>query len=114
MTERIGIQFTSVVSPLVSLFLEEAETETYPYAVYNYDVTPVETKDGVVGLSSELTCSVVSDDFDEAEAIADNIAKAVASSMRSGDFFAYHRSTGCSCEEGIWQINLTYNIKQCK
>lgn len=114
MTERIGIQFTHLVGPLVSLFLGEAETESYPYAVYDYDVNPVYSKDGVDGLSSELTCVVVSNDYDEAQNIADAIVETLASDMQTDEFFAYLRNTGSSCEEGIWTINLEYNIKQSK
>lgn len=112
MTERIGQQLTSIVSPLVPFYLNEAETGSYPYAVYTYDVEPLETKDGVHHITAGVSLTVVSNDFDEAHEIARSISDAVESDMRGDGFFSALRSTASDCVDGVWLITQEYTIKQ--
>ena len=50
MIDSIGETIVRVVGPLVPVYLSEAETESYPYAVYELQSNPRLTKDGVARL----------------------------------------------------------------
>ena len=45
MTESIGTRLTALISPIVPLYLSEASTDTYPYAVYSQTLTYRRDKD---------------------------------------------------------------------
>lgn len=112
MIERIGKKLTEILAPIVSLNLSEAETEAYPYAVYDYNPIPTYTKDGIVGYSADVTLAVVSTQFDE----ADRIRQEVMDSINTiGDGFSVMlQEWSPECVEGIWIIQILFNIKQTK
>lgn len=114
MRDRIGIEFTHRVAPIVPLSLVEAETESYPYAVYNIDTTPVWTKDGVDHLNASVSLDIVSDDFDQANDISEAVAQTMEPDNQEGAISAKLLDTSVNCYEGIWIITQNYRIKQLK
>lgn len=112
MIESIGKKLTSVISQLVALNLSEAETEEYPYAVYDYTPNPVRTKDGIVAYKADVTVSVVSGSFDQADDIRARIAEAVSQHMNKDGYSAFLQEWTPECVEGIWTIEMIFNIKQ--
>lgn len=114
MRDRIGIEFTSRVAPLVPLSLVEAETEEYPYAVYNIDTETVMSKDGVHHLSASVSLDIVSDDFEQANNIAHSVSEVMGPFNQDGDMVAALRDTSVNCYEGIWIITQNYRINQYK
>lgn len=112
MEELIGKKFAEVAETYVPAFLSESESEDYPFLVYEQSVTPTRDKDGVYALRSELSAYIVSDNFDEADDIADNVTAAVDSAMNDGQFVTRLTSFRKDCQNGIWTITLNYTIKQ--
>ena len=128
--ELIGKVFTASCAGILPTYLSEAETEDYPYLVYSQSVTPILSKDGVIGYGSELTAHVYSNDFDEAEAKADVVAGEVngvhecevvtdsgsGSGSGSGSYtigiYFQPASLDRSCVDGIWDISMTWNVRQ--
>lgn len=111
MKERIGIEVNKIVSGHVDLYLSEAQTETYPYAVYTNSVTPVYTKDGWHHYESVVVITIYSLDLDEADEIADNIIADMQEYLPEG-YYARLTSSYPDCVEEVWSRELTFNIKQ--
>lgn len=112
MIEKIGKRLTEIISPIVPVNLSEAETESYPYAVYDYIPEPKVTKDGVVGYRAETTLSIMSPSYDEAHGIFEQIASAIETGMRSAEMYANILNWSPECEDGIWSINISLTINQ--
>lgn len=114
MIERIGKKLTEVIAPIVPLNLSEAETEVYPYASYEYVPEPKRTKDGIVGYRASAMVSIVSDDFDEAHGIKNDIVSAIESQMRTDSIYATVEDWEPECVEGQWHIDISVKINQSK
>lgn len=112
MTETIGEQITSLCTDLVPTFYSEAETESYPYMVYDQVVTEHRTKDGVYKLTSEVELKVVSNDFDEADDAASAVADCIDSFMNEDPYTARKGMVSKDCVEQIWTIQMNYTITQ--
>ena len=69
MKDEIGIRLTALVGPIVPFSYSEAETDSYPYAVYDLETRPSMTKDGIHHLTGDVTIIVVSEDYSEASNI---------------------------------------------
>lgn len=108
--EKIGKAFEAAVGNIAPCYLAEAETDEYPFIVYNQTVTPVWTKDGIGALQSTLEAAVVSADADEAEEVAGLVARAVRTQMTA--FGVVPQTLDRDCTNGIWQISLTWAITQ--
>ena len=111
MNERIGAYLTSLCGEIVPFYLAEAETETYPYAVYEQTVQTFYTKDGVYKFTADSYIRVYSKDFDEAQTKVDLIQAAITAHVDSA-FVIQHRATTKDCVEGVWVIELLYFVKQ--
>lgn len=114
MIERIGKKLTEVITPIVPLNLSEAETEEYPYASYSYVPEPKRTKDGIVGYRASAEVTIVSNDFDEAHGIKNDIVDAIESRMRTDGIYATVEEWEPECVEGLWHIDITVLINQNK
>lgn len=112
MKEQIGEKINEIISPIVPFFLSEAEVEHYPFSVYEQTVTPSFTKDGVYKFRSTAKISIVSDDFDEADAIANAVIDAIAEEMHDDKYSSLLSSVDKDCIEGVWTIELNYILNQ--
>lgn len=111
MKELIGQKLNEIISPIVPFFLSEAETSNYPFSVYNADIQPYYNKDGIYRYRASVNLNVVSNDFDDADAIANAIIAAIDEDM-TGNFSASLQSMNKDCSEGIWAIEVNYIINQ--
>jgi len=116
MTESIGIMLTNVCKGIVPFFLSEAQTESYPYAVYEYTPQEFRTKDGIYKITADVYIRVYSEDADDAEAKAAAIKEALdaycGTAYNNGQYILRLQATTESCTEGVWQIELQYFVKQ--
>lgn len=113
MTEAIGQRITELVDPIVPLSLDEAETEEYPYAYYGSAPVYHRDKDGTLyKITSDVTVSVVSKSFDEADGLAESVIGAVEGGMSGGGFRAELSSHQKTCYEGVWTIGLIFSVTQ--
>lgn len=110
MEDKIGIIVTSTVGGICPLYLYEAETAEYPYAVYSYVPEFRSTKDGVYRITADLTMDIYSDDFDEAHALALEVRDALVA--LGGVFRCREISNSMECVEGVWDIRWTYRVDQ--
>lgn len=110
--EEIGAKLTALVSPIVPLYYSEAQSTDYPYAVYEQNVSPTYTKDGIGLLTSACTVRIYSPDFDEADRLSDEVQAAIATEMNDSQFYTRCTLVSKDCLEDIWIIELDYTIKQ--
>lgn len=110
MTESIGEMLVTRVGSIVPLYLAEAETETYPYAVYELTATQYRTKDGVYKITAEPRIRIYDTDFDTADAKATAIRAAVE--ISSEQYIVEFRSVNKDCVDDVWVIELVYFVKQ--
>jgi len=108
--DTICTAFESAVAGIIPAYLAEAETDSYPFLVYNYTATPILSKDGPIGLEAYLTASIVADDFDTAEADAGLVAAAVRQNMT--EYGLVPQTISRDCIDGVWQIDLTWTVRQ--
>lgn len=114
MTEQIGHTFTTIAKQFADVYLSEAEVETFPFICYDQTVEESRTKDGVYKLTSNLSCRIVSNNFDLADSLREQVYDAIETEMNNDQFRAVAISTSKDCQDGIWTIELTYRINQFK
>ena len=114
MTDNLRATLVSAIQPIVPIRLSEAETNDYPFAVYDMTSEQLRDKDGVYGYSGATRISVVSESFDEADAIRASIEAAVDSAFVRPDYFSRLQSVEKDCIQGVWIIELNYILKQYK
>lgn len=112
MKETIGIRLNELISKYVDIYLAEAETEEYPYAVYTSDITPVYVKDGIHHYQADVVITVYAKDLDIINPIVDEILDAVAADMSGGKFSARLTRDHSDCMDGVWSRELNYTINQ--
>ena len=110
MTEQIGKQLKTKLSSIVTLYYAEAETETYPYAVYDMTVQERRSKSGVFALTADLAIRVYSKVYADAKGIADSVMTAMGS-LGTG-FVTKFQSSSKDCVEGVWCVELNYFVGQ--
>lgn len=112
MKETIGVRLTELASQFANFYFSEAEEEKYPYAVYDMTVTPIYTKDGIHHYEASVNVEVYAKELSVCDSIADNIDKAIADNMRSGQYGSFKLSDNKECSEEIWSRTMSYTIKQ--
>ena len=112
MKETIGIRLNELISKYVDIYLAEAETEEYPYAVYTPDITPVYVKDGIHHYRADVVITVYAKDLDIINPIVDKILDTVAADMSGGKFSARLTRDHPDCMDGVWSRELNYTINQ--
>ncbi len=112
MTESLHTQLESVLSAAgVDIVLSEAETNGYPFVTYEMTVNPVRSKDGVHSFTGLTTIRIVSDDFDDADALRATVEAAVEG-MAGSTYSVRLTAVDKDCLDGIWTIELNYTLKQ--
>ena len=97
----------------ITLFLSEAESEDYPYAVYDADYTPYYDKDGVYKIVAEVSVRGYSKDHVEAETLASAIDDLILSSFASGCYTVRQVSQlKKECLQETWSVAFQYRITQ--
>lgn len=116
MEDLIGTTITSTIDSIIGFglpfYLYEAESDTYPYAVYFYTPEYFSTKDGVYKIAADVTIQVYSMDFDEAFGKAQTIETALLAGMNTAHFRTRLSSTSKECVEEIWNVEFVYSIIQ--
>lgn len=112
MTDQIAQNIVQAISPIVPVFYSEAETESYPYAVYSYSPVFYRTKDEIYKIAAtDVEVHVYGPDYDILQAKQDQIISALAA--LTGDQFTVRvRSTISSRTEGVWDLTSYYSIIQ--
>jgi hypothetical protein len=111
MTENIGKHLTDICDFYVPFYQSEAESDVYPYAVFRHTPQEHSTKEGVYKITSEVSISVYSQDFDEAQAKADAIRAALDADNDPRFLIHFLRQSKQRSEE-VWSIELVYYVKQ--
>ena len=109
--DTIGKAFETAVAGIAPAYLSEAETDEYPFIVYDSMISTRLGKDGILAYDSSLRAVIVADDPNVAENIADAVALAVKTDMREA-YGVYPETLDRTCNSGIWQIDLTWTIRQ--
>jgi hypothetical protein len=111
MTESIGAKLTDLCEFILPFYLSEAETETYPYAVYEQTTQEFRTKDGVYKITAESTIRVYSTDFGEAQQKA-NAIRAALDGCNDARYIIQFLRQSKDCLEDVWCIEMVYYVKQ--
>ena len=112
--DKIAQKIIEIANAVVPTYLSEAQTESYPYGYYTQRVLPQYTKDGIAGYSSQTTLTIVSDDFDEADNLANTVNGELLSQLHDLNYSARLVNYDKNCIDNVWQMVLYYEIKQLK
>ena len=112
MDDRIGRTLVAAVKAVVPISLYEAETDVYPYAVYEHSPDYFRTKDGVYKIVSNLPVRVYGKRFADTRPLADKVEAAVLAAMNDGTFRTFTASRSDTCVEGIWRSEVRFLITQ--
>ena len=110
--DRIGKALVAAVRDIVPVSLFEAETDAYPYAVYEHSPEYFRTKDGVYKIVSSLPVTVYGKRFADTRPLADKVEEVVLSAMNDGTFMTFTVSRSDTCVEGIWRSEVRVQITQ--
>jgi len=112
MTEGIAARLVALCDGKAVLYLSEAESDTFPYAVYEADYTPSYNKDGVYRISADVTIHCYGKTFSEADTLATTVKGLIDTGM-AGDGYSYkEEGKAKNCSEGIWAVDLRYTMIQ--
>jgi hypothetical protein len=116
MKENIGSTLQTLCmsqqTPIL-LYLSEAESEAYPYAVYEADYTPYYDKDGVYKIVADVTVRGYSKDHVEAENLASSIDELILANFASGGYTVRQVSQlKKECLQETWSVGYQYRITQ--
>lgn len=112
MTDSLRAKLISVCAGVIEFQLSEAETDSYPYAVYDMTTNPLVDKDGVYGYMGDCKIRLVSDDVDTIDALRARVESAILSGMRDAIFFSRLVDVTKECVDDIWTIEMNYALKQ--
>lgn len=113
MTDSLRAKLTYVCAAAgVVLALSEAETDNYPYAVYDMTTSPLVDKDGVYGFLGDAKIRLVSDDVNAVDTLCATVESAILSGMRDTAFFSKLVDVTKECVDDIWTIELNYTLRQ--
>lgn len=112
--DRIGKALVAAVRDIVPVSLYEAETDAYPYAVYEHSPEFFRTKDGVYKIVSSLPVTVYGKTFSLTRPLADKVEEAVLAAMNDGAFRSITVSRSDTCVEGLWRSEVRFQITQYK
>lgn len=110
--DRIGKALVAAVRDIVPISLYEAETDAYPYAVYEHSPEYFRTKDGVYKIVSSLPVTVYGKTFSDTRPLADKVEEAVLAAMNDETFRTFTVSRSDTCVEGIWRSEIRFQITQ--
>lgn len=112
MDDRIGRTLVAAVKQVVPISLYEAETGSYPYAVYEHSPEYFRTKDGVYKIVSNLPVTVYGKRFSDTRPLADKVEETVLAAMNDNAFRTFTVSRSDTCVEGIWRSEVRFQITQ--
>lgn len=116
MTENIGHRLLDLCgaaeTPIV-LYLSEAESEDYPYAVYDADYVPYYDKDGVYKVVGDISVRAYAKDAATAQEVADAINAIVLTNFSTGGYTVRQLSQlKKECLQETWSVGYQYRITQ--
>jgi hypothetical protein len=116
MTENIGQRLLDLCgaaeTPIV-LYLSEAESEDYPYAVYDADYVPYYDKDGVYKVVGDISVRAYAKKAATAQEVADAINAIVLTNFSTGGYTVRQLSQlKKECLQETWSVGYQYRITQ--
>jgi len=112
-TENIGEKIVTLIGSIVTLYLSEAQTETYPYAVYEQTVSPVTDKSQeAIAYTADTTIRLYSKDFSDIDTKLQSVKTAIANGMDGSQYSAALTSESKNCVDDVWCLEITYQIFQ--
>lgn len=112
MKDTIGIRLTELASQHVEFYFSEAQTENYPYAVYEAPSTPVYTKDGIHHYEAAVTVTVYDKALERVNEIAEQIISDIMGSMNDGQYASRMNADTTYCTDEVWSREMSFTIKQ--
>ena len=112
MTDSLRDKLVNVLADVVPIYLSEADTEAYPWAVCDMTTHPVQDKDGVCGYTGDATIRLVGQDPGALDTLRSSVESAIATGMHDSTFGSWLISTDKECVEDLWTIELNYTLKQ--
>lgn len=114
MTESIGTRLLALCDAQdIVLYLSEAESEDYPYAVYDADYVPYYDKDGVYKIVANLEVKAYAKKAEIAQEISDAIDSIILTNFSSGGYTVRQLSQlKKDCLQETWSVGYQYRITQ--
>lgn len=102
----------TALSKILPIYPFEAPQGTRaPYGIYAKNVSPIRTKDGIVGYDGSVTISIYANTIDTVDSIAGQIISALDNVTIDGYSYYYEGSNEeCYSDVGLVQKELTFNI----
>ncbi len=116
MTENIGkrlLDLCSAAETPIVLYLSEAESEDYPYAVYDANYVPFYDKDGVYKIVGDIEVKAYAKKAETAQEIADAIDALVLTNFSTDGYTVRQLSQlKKECLQETWSVGYQYRITQ--
>ena len=116
MTENIGqrlLDLCSAAETPIVLYLSEAESEDYPYAVYDADYVPYYDKDGVYKVVGDIQVRAYAKKAETAQEMADAINDIVLTNFSTDGYTVRQLSQlKKECLQETWSVGYQYRITQ--
>ena len=112
MTDSLRDKLVNVLADVVPIYLSEADTEAYPWAVCDMTTHPVQDKDGICGYTGDATIRLVGQDPGALDTLRASVESAIATGMHDETFGSRLTDITKECVEDVWTIELTYTLKQ--
>lgn len=107
--KELNERIYNTISPIIDVNLSEADTESYPYAIYSTQVADLRCKAGVYAKEISLRVDVVGDKFDICQEKGDDIYAALVEEFTTQDSVITRTNSEHNSTYGVW--NLIYEFR---
>ena len=108
----IARQLVQAIRPVCPVYVDEAETNRAPYAVYTLDEEAVLDMDGICGWDATVSIAVCATTFDGADTLADAVIAAVEGLRSTLGVKLDSRQPYETSEAKLYVVILSYTIKE--
>lgn len=112
MSSTIATRIVAAVSPICTVYADEAETRQAPYAVYTINEEGLYDMDGLCGWEATVELALCATSFDSADELADQAITAIEELRDTLGVKLTGRQPYESAEAKVYVVILSYTFKE--
>jgi len=112
MTNKIKSYVCTTLSSIITVNLDEAASDVYPYAVMELNTAEEYTKAGVSKIVGTLALHIYASDYNTVDTKGTSVHTAMSAALRTLEYRGRLSDHKVECVDGIWHYTLTYNVAQ--
>lgn len=108
--KELNERIYNTISTIIDVNLSEADTESFPYAIYSTKVSDLRCKTGVYAKNISLKIDVVGDKFNICQEKGDDIYAALVEQFTTQDSVITLTNSEHNSTYGLWNLIYEFQI----